>query len=388
MAAFCARRAGRARSSAATALGAEILLRAVATGRLRARAARADAQPPAPPAARPAAPRRWRALARAPARCPASTARSPTPRARLPPRARHDAAPPAANPAARDLVRHAFADVGGNANLARSWARFARALAAAARSATLLDRYAAPRHAGAAAVGRRGPRPPAGAAPRRRSTCCPTRSCACCRGTGYLIAYDDPVGVARELARSRLTVAPTHLEGVRGSTRSTNMTTTSSSGAARPPRPSTTSRSPASRPGLGHPLARAHQGRRGAASTPTSACSTATSRERIAAAGDRGRRRRARRPVPDRRLPDRLGHVVEHERQRGHRDARRRGAHPNDHVNMGQSSNDVFPRAVHLAALDEATNHAAAGARAARARRSRRKADAVQRTSSSPAART
>src|SRR5919201_1492820 len=32
------------------------------------------------------------------------------------------------------------------------------------------------------------------------------------------------------------------------------------------------------------------------------------------------------------------------------------GAHPNDHVNMGQSSNDVFPSAVHLAALDEATN--------------------------------
>jgi fumarate hydratase class II len=30
-------------------------------------------------------------------------------------------------------------------------------------------------------------------------------------------------------------------------------------------------------------------------------------------------------------------------------------AHPNDHVNMGQSSNDVFPSAVHLAALDEAT---------------------------------
>src|SRR5919204_17321 len=30
--------------------------------------------------------------------------------------------------------------------------------------------------------------------------------------------------------------------------------------------------------------------------------------------------------------------------------------HPNDHVNMGQSSNDVFPSAVHLAALDEVTN--------------------------------
>src|SRR5436190_6082691 len=31
------------------------------------------------------------------------------------------------------------------------------------------------------------------------------------------------------------------------------------------------------------------------------------------------------------------------------------GTHPNDHVNMGQSSNDVFPSAVHLAALDETT---------------------------------
>jgi fumarate hydratase class II len=30
--------------------------------------------------------------------------------------------------------------------------------------------------------------------------------------------------------------------------------------------------------------------------------------------------------------------------------------HPNDHVNLGQSSNDVFPSAVHLAALDAAQN--------------------------------
>src|SRR6201995_1059144 len=29
------------------------------------------------------------------------------------------------------------------------------------------------------------------------------------------------------------------------------------------------------------------------------------------------------------------------------------GVHPNDHVNFGQSSNDVFPSAVHLAALAE-----------------------------------
>ena len=32
------------------------------------------------------------------------------------------------------------------------------------------------------------------------------------------------------------------------------------------------------------------------------------------------------------------------------------GAHANDHVNMGQSSNDVFPSAVHLAALDRTVN--------------------------------
>ena len=32
--------------------------------------------------------------------------------------------------------------------------------------------------------------------------------------------------------------------------------------------------------------------------------------------------------------------------------------HPNDHVNMGQSSNDVFPSAVHLAALGELASDA------------------------------
>ena len=33
-----------------------------------------------------------------------------------------------------------------------------------------------------------------------------------------------------------------------------------------------------------------------------------------------------------------------------------KGVHPNDHVNLGQSSNDVFPSAVHLAALSEVKN--------------------------------
>ena len=41
-----------------------------------------------------------------------------------------------------------------------------------------------------------------------------------------------------------------------------------------------------------------------------------------------GRRRRARRPVPDRRLPDRLRHLLEHERQRGAGQPRRRRGAP------------------------------------------------------------
>ena len=55
------------------------------------------------------------------------------------------------------------------------------------------------------------------------------------------------------------------------------------------------------------------------------------------------------------------------------------GAHPNDHVNMGQSSNDVFPTAIHLAALDEVTTtcfrrwtaRGRAGGQGARVRRRR-----------------
>ena len=50
--------------------------------------------------------------------------------------------------------------------------------------------------------------------------------------------------------------------------------------------------------------------------------------ERIAARGRRGGCRRARRPVPDRRLPDRLRDLHEHERQRGDREPRRRGRPP------------------------------------------------------------
>ena len=55
--------------------------------------------------------------------------------------------------------------------------------------------------------------------------------------------------------------------------------------------------------------------------------------------------------------------------------------HPNDHVNMGQSTNDVFPTAIHLAVVDGATAHllpAVAGLRATLAAKADAFADIVK----------
>ena len=64
--------------------------------------------------------------------------------------------------------------------------------------------------------------------------------------------------------------------------------------------------------------------------------------------------------LPARRLADGQRHAVEHERQRGHlqprhragrrRDGIKKPIHPNDDVNQSQSSNDVFPTVMHVAA--------------------------------------
>ncbi len=77
----------------------------------------------------------------------------------------------------------------------------------------------------------------------------------------------------------------------------------------------------------------------------------------IRQSGRRGHGRQPRLPVRPRHLPDRVGNVDQHQRQRGHRgpgqpDPRRRAiVHPNDDVNFGQSSNDVIPTAIHVAAV-------------------------------------
>jgi pimeloyl-ACP methyl ester carboxylesterase len=102
------------------------------------------------------------------------------------------------NPAAADLVRHAFADVGGNANLARSWARRARAWPPGARR-ELLDAYPridVPTLLLWADQDRLHPLQGA----REALDLLPHAQLRVLDDTGYLIAYDDPVGVARELS--------------------------------------------------------------------------------------------------------------------------------------------------------------------------------------------
>ena len=102
------------------------------------------------------------------------------------------------NPAARDLVRHAFADVGGNSSLARSWAKFARRWPRGPQR-QLLDAYPLldmPVLLLWADQDRLYPL--AGA--EEALDLLPQGQLRVLPGTGFLMAYDDPVGVARELA--------------------------------------------------------------------------------------------------------------------------------------------------------------------------------------------
>jgi pimeloyl-ACP methyl ester carboxylesterase len=97
------------------------------------------------------------------------------------------------NPAARDLIRHAFADVGGNGNRARSWAKFARRWPAGAQR-DLLEAYPTidvPVLLLWTEDSIDGAREALGKLPNAQLRTLP--------GTGFLLAYDDPVGVAREL---------------------------------------------------------------------------------------------------------------------------------------------------------------------------------------------
>lgn len=101
------------------------------------------------------------------------------------------------NPAARDLVRHAFSDVGGNGNRARSWARFVRRWPTQPQR-QLLDAYTEIRCPVMLLWAEDDRRHPLTCA-QEALDLLPDAQLRTLPGTGFLMAYDDPVGVAREL---------------------------------------------------------------------------------------------------------------------------------------------------------------------------------------------
>jgi pimeloyl-ACP methyl ester carboxylesterase len=176
--------------------GAEVVLQAVATGRVRPRRLVLMSNRLHAPPQRARARATWRAAAIMGAlpgidRVAGYGARavfSPERGARLSARG---------NQAARDLLRHAFADVPGNVALARSWAKCARAWPLGARE-DMLDLYPRldmPVLLLWADQDRLHPLAPAEEALRRL----PDGQLRVLESTGFLMAYDDPVGLAREL---------------------------------------------------------------------------------------------------------------------------------------------------------------------------------------------
>jgi pimeloyl-ACP methyl ester carboxylesterase len=102
-----------------------------------------------------------------------------------------------ANPAARDLVRHAFADAPGNRKLARSWAKCARRWPQGARS-ELLELYPRLDLPVLLLWADRDRLHPLSWAEEALALL-PDGHLRVLEGTGFLLAYDDPVGLAREL---------------------------------------------------------------------------------------------------------------------------------------------------------------------------------------------
>jgi len=101
------------------------------------------------------------------------------------------------NPAARNLIRHAFADVGGNGNRARSWARFAHRWPADAQR-HLLDAYSRIDVPVLLLWAEEDPAHPLVGAQEALELLVDAQL-RTLPGTGFLLAYDDPVGLAREL---------------------------------------------------------------------------------------------------------------------------------------------------------------------------------------------
>ncbi len=176
--------------------GAELLLRAVTSGRLRPRRLVLMPNCLHGPVIRPALQRSLRMAAQTGALPGLDRAMAHGARLLFRPRIGSSLSA-RGNPAARDLVRHAFADVGGNGNLARSWARAARSWPVEAQT-ELLGAYPAidvPTLLLWADEDRFHPLAVAEEALARL----PDAQLRVLPSTGFLMAYDDPVGLGREL---------------------------------------------------------------------------------------------------------------------------------------------------------------------------------------------
>jgi pimeloyl-ACP methyl ester carboxylesterase len=101
------------------------------------------------------------------------------------------------NAAARDLMRHAFSDVGGNGNRARAWAKFVRRWPKGAER-QLLDEYPGLEVPVLLLWAEQDRGHPVTAA-QEAFELLPDAQLRTLPGTGFLMAYDDPVSVAREL---------------------------------------------------------------------------------------------------------------------------------------------------------------------------------------------
>jgi pimeloyl-ACP methyl ester carboxylesterase len=197
IAGFCRETLGTRPRVAGHDLGAELLLRAVSAGKLKPSKLVLMSSRLHADAARPSALRFWRLASQVGAvpgldRVVAHGARLVfRPRLGAQLTARADTGAP-------DLVRHAFADVGGNGNWARSWAKLGRRWPREAQR-HYLDSYGTidcPVLLLWAYEDRFHPLTIAEEALARL----PNAQLRVLPGTAFLMAYDDPVGVARELA--------------------------------------------------------------------------------------------------------------------------------------------------------------------------------------------
>ena len=102
------------------------------------------------------------------------------------------------NPAAADLMRQAFADVPGNSNLARSWAKCARSWPCGAQT-QLLEQYPRLDVPVLLLWSDRDRLNPLATAEEALALL-PDGQLRVLESVGFLMAYDDPVGLIRELA--------------------------------------------------------------------------------------------------------------------------------------------------------------------------------------------